>query len=90
MQSLENTSETLGIMMKFSQLGGFLLLAIHVVGCSTAPVEPNLTQAQAEANRQYIDQIDTGDRNRTHVERMREVEAIERINSSSKLTVIVK
>ncbi|WML89278.1 hypothetical protein RCF98_09860 [Thiothrix lacustris] len=75
-------------MIKPITLSGALLLVSVVSGCATPA--PEMTQAQAEINRQYVDQIDESDRNRAHVERMREVEAIERINQSSPSLVIIK
>ncbi|QQZ28529.1 hypothetical protein HMY34_07025 [Thiothrix subterranea] len=76
-------------MIKINQLMGASVLLSLVTGCAT-PVAPEMTQAQAETNRQYIDQIDASDRDRAHVERMREVEAIERINRSAPPLVIIK
>lgn len=49
-----------------------------------------MSAEQAAANRMAINQIEDEDRARDHVERMREVEAIERINRSlpSQTTVV--
>jgi hypothetical protein len=42
-----------------------------------------MTYEQAEANRAYVESVQDNDRARDHEERMRQVEAIERINRSA-------
>lgn len=54
-----------------------------VAGCNTNPPAPAMTYEQAEANRAYVESIQDNDRVRDHEERMRQVEAIERINRSA-------
>ncbi|MFZ1388273.1 MAG: hypothetical protein WBP46_15585 [Thiolinea sp.] len=73
-------------------IGGLFLLSI-LGGCVSSPSTPAyapLSAEQAAANRMAINQIEDEDRARDHVERMREVEAIERINRSlpSQTTVV--
>lgn len=68
-----------------SVLGGLFLLGL-LGGCVSSPSTPAYAPLsvveQAAANRAAINQIEDEDRARDHVERMRQVEAIERINRS--------
>lgn len=67
-----------------SVLGGLFLFGL-LGGCVSSPSTPAyapLSVEQAAANRAAINQIEDEDRARDHVERMRQVEAIERINRS--------
>lgn len=65
-------------------MGGLFVLGL-LGGCVSSPSTPAyapLNAEQAAANRAAINQIEDEDLARAHVERMRAVEAIERINRS--------
>lgn len=72
-------------------IAGLALVSL-LGGCVSSPSTPAyapLSAEQAAANRMAINQIEDEDRARDHVERMRQVEAIERINRSLPQTTIV-
>ena len=69
--------------MKKRMLLGMIVSTGFVVGCNTNPPAPAMTYEQAEANRAYVESVQDNDRARDHEERMRQVEAIERINRSA-------
>ena len=62
---------------------GMIVSTGFVAGCNTNPPAPAMTYEQAEANRAYVESVQDNDRARDHEERMRQVEAIERINRSA-------
>jgi outer membrane PBP1 activator LpoA protein len=70
-------------MKKLMLLGMIVSFMGLVAGCNTNPPAPAMTYEQAEANRAYVESIQDNDRARDHEERMRQVEAIERINRSA-------
>lgn len=69
-------------MRKLMLLGMIIAFTSLFVGCNQNPPMSAMTYEQAEANRSYIEKIQDNDRARDHEERMRQVEAIERINRS--------
>ena len=70
-------------MKKLMLLGMMVGFTGLMTGCETNPPAPAMTYEQAEANRAYVESIQDNDRVRDHEERMRQVEAIERINRSA-------
>lgn len=79
-------------MRKIITMSSLSVLISLLAGCATSPPAPavaTLTPEQAAANRAAINQIDDEDRSRDHVERMRQVEAIERLNRSEPLQTII-
>lgn len=78
-------------MPRHIRLGGFLLLASMMAGCGT-PSAPKveMSAAEAEANRAYLNSIQQEDRDIAQVERMREVEAQVAIEKARPPYVIVR
>ncbi|WGZ94777.1 MAG: hypothetical protein QJT81_01935 [Candidatus Thiothrix putei] len=78
-------------MLRHVRLGGFLLLTSIVAGCGT-PSSPKveMSAAEAEANRAYLNSIQQEDRDIAQVERMREVEAVVAIEKARQPYVIVR